>query len=489
MEEEQKNQQQAEEEIEPSSSWWDFFWCNSSSTSSSNGGRIQQEANNGLLGGSSSILLPTLSSAALLRVAPLEQGGGGEEEIGGSCDKNRADNENDDNIRDLSPSRLTWEQAVARLLKCDNDEQQDEKKIINVQTTPSGFWDTALSALLRSWSPSSSSSRTLTHRPPPPALIRHIRQEEIWDCGIACMQMIFNWLEEVEDKDIVGGSGSGSGGDFESLTPDNMPPEQRIRRKAILDAINTQSVWTVDLVLLLDRYIKGNKNLLHVAQHRQPNDYTDNDVNTDTDTSYLFCSTSALRVNENLHNYAYYEKDYNEDKIRVNRIFEVIQKEKLPVFQLQQPKQGDGGGCDCEDNSTSSNNVGLTMSEVIRLISKPNCIALALVDNSILKPKERTTTGDGGGAGGHGHEHNNNGCNDDDSTYAGHYIILTGANSINVDETKFDDEHDEMHRQQRLVIVNPASSEPTSLISYDHFERAWRASGTDEDIIFICKHY
>ncbi len=89
------------------------------------------------------------------------------------------------------------------------------------------------------------------------------------------------------------------------------------------------------------------------------------------------------------------------------------------------------------------------MAIVRQLIERHDCMAIALVDHAVLLNQ---TTG----------------------PYVGHYIVLAG-----IDTTHDTDEDD------TLVVYNPAMDTVLTQISLDTFERAWRAQGTDEDIVFV----
>ena len=54
-------------------------------------------------------------------------------------------------------------------------------------------------------------------------------------------------------------------------------------------------------------------------------------------------------------------------------------------------------------------------------------------------------------------------------SFAGHYVVLVG----------YDD------YKKVVFYLNPSVSKPLSYTSYDSFERARKAFGTDEDILFI----
>ena len=186
-------------------------------------------------------------------------------------------------------------------------------------------------------------------------------------------------------------------------------------RQDLLQEIATQSVWTVDLVWLLHKHIDQRGLGLR----------------------FLF-SSWELQVNTSLLQFDYYKAAFRSDRERVNAIFDRLRQQELPVIQQR----------------------NLSLKRIIQLIRLPNCIAIALVDNSILlerfgKPKQ----------------------------YTGHYIMLLG---ISRDISGLDTDHDIC-----LVTENPGKKasyySDSYRISLELFERAWRAPGTDEDIVFLVK--
>jgi hypothetical protein len=197
-----------------------------------------------------------------------------------------------------------------------------------------------------------------------PTKVRHIMQQETWDCGVTCLLMVIEWLC-------------------------NKPAD----RTLILNELKTVSIWTVDLVLCLHRH----------------------------EFRYLFCS-KEVSFNETLRGFDYYRNAFENDRPRVHQIFQRIRTEHMPTFQVD----------------------SMPMSRIIDLVSRNDCIAIALVDNSIL-------------------------LGNADAPYRGHYIVLVGF------------------QPNFFLIQDPGSVESCTKLSLELFERAWRAPGTDEDIIFVVK--
>ena len=216
--------------------------------------------------------------------------------------------------------------------------------------------------------------------------VRHVQQTETWDCGIACMLMAVRWLQLLPD------------------TTTNIEEE----RRWMLNKVDTESIWSMDLVYLLEAYKK--KDLLL--------------NNTIPSFNYLFCS-KTMQVDQDHKDLSFYQKAFHKDQVRVTQLFQQAQTEHWNLLQL----------------------ADLGLNQVMELVRRPDCIAIALVDHAILQQKKNATT-----------------------PYTGHYIVVYGV----------------VHGDS-LLIHNPTSSLATEYISSSLFEKAWRAKGTDNDIIFLLK--
>lgn len=83
----------------------------------------------------------------------------------------------------------------------------------------------------------------------------------------------------------------------------------------------------------------------------------------------------------------------------------------------------------------------ISIDAVRTFIQRDDCVAIALVDHNVLLNQSLP--------------------------YAGHYILLAGIKD-----------------EDTLVVYNPATDVTPTYLSLETFERAWRAQGTDEDIVF-----
>lgn len=241
--------------------------------------------------------------------------------------------------------------------------------------------DSLEAALLRLF-PTSPISNHMCHDAP--TQLVHVKQGELWDCGIACVQMVMMWIR--------------TDGCCES-------------RETMLQVIGTESIWSIDLIYLLATIIQKDE------------------------AAFMLCS-NTFGVDQRHRALGYYQRAFHQDEVRVNQRFQEAARSGWPVLCLKY----------------------LSLAQVVRLISREDCIAIVLLDNSILRKRVG-------------------------STYAGHYVILCGIS--------FQPEHlarvDGTMSKYCMVIKNPAISEETSYICPSGFEEAWRATGTDEDILFVTK--
>mmetsp|Transcript_20180 Transcript_20180/g.29953 ORF Transcript_20180/g.29953 Transcript_20180/m.29953 type:complete len:281 (-) Transcript_20180:273-1115(-) len=242
-------------------------------------------------------------------------------------------------------------------------------------------WDQALSLFLSSNTNESTNLRSRLRVDKPEYF--HIQQTESWDCGIACLLMVLRWLRD------------------NLSSPEKKSFDEQADRVWALKTVNTESIWSIDLVHVLQQIRKTKK----------------------LKFSYLFASR-ALEVDLHHQHLSYYEESFLDDQIRVTRLFQQAKEEDWSLIKLD---------------------AQLDLVQVASLVGRPDCLAIALVDNMVLMQKAES------------------------SNYAGHYIIISGVHSD----------------KETFQIHNPDSLNPMDYISFPIFEKAWRAQGTDEDIIFL----
>ena len=245
--------------------------------------------------------------------------------------------------------------------------------------------------------------------------IRHIRQADTWDCGLACMQMIIQWLCNISHASTE---------------------ELETQRIWMADFVKAKSLWTIDLVILLQNMR--------------------NNLNCST-TTYLFCS-NQFGINESYTNFHYYKDAFSNDEVRVKRLFNMAYQLNLPLLQVGR----------------------MSMNIFIELVSRENIVAIVLLDNSIYNQQhssssciEPTTKSSG-----------------QSDSYSGHYVVVCGVSRDESDIAiaNVNSQNGADGYNYCLVIKNPGVWKDTEFVSPALFEKSWRAKGTDEDIVFVSKH-
>ena len=263
-----------------------------------------------------------------------------------------------------------------------------------------------------------------------------------------------------------------------------LSPAEVIERKILLNKAGTQSIWTVDLVMLLENLLSSMDDQETCGDNNDDNSSCNNKASimqpNHGNTTYLFCS-EVMGVNSSHSTTGYYESGFSADSARVTKICGEIVRLGLPSL--------------CPFH--------LEFQQFIELISYPHCIAIVLVDNTILMKNRgqdclrvNGITGATNDSQGHGLIEENTTKSRNDS-YMGHYVIACGI-SRDADHlvAAYSSAEIEMITQEPnnndpycLVVINPGiSSLTTMFINPKKFEQAWRAKGTDCDVIFIAKH-
>ena len=155
------------------------------------------------------------------------------------------------------------------------------------------------------------------------------------------------------------------------------------------------------------------------------------------------------------NNIGYYKDAFTSDEIRVNNLFDIAEKQGLPLLE------------------TSTTN--LTLQVLADIVSRKGVVAIVLLDNRILK----------------------NESNEASTTYCGHYVILCGIsrddndikcaqlNAVSVEEE--DAQNDDLNPDFCMILKNPGIYKQVEYVSPSVFDKARRAKGTDQDVIFIAK--
>ena len=263
--------------------------------------------------------------------------------------------------------------------------------------------------------------------------IPHVAQLDSWDCGVACLQMVLRWLRS----------------DNSNLNRDNNSSSSRLsvsetnERNWMLQELSTKSIWSIDLVSILRTILIQEASNMHAK--------------------FLLCS-KTLEVDRAYHDFGYYKSSFRNDEIRVNHLFENAKASEWPLLRLDY----------------------LKLTHVVWLVSQSDCVAVVLVDNSLLLSSSRR--------GKRQKQQQQQQQEVSRDSYAGHYIVLCGIS--------YDPQLLAMAQSREgntpatawspvppycMVVKNPASPNSTDYLTPQRFERAWRAKGTDDDILFVRK--
>ena len=255
--------------------------------------------------------------------------------------------------------------------------------------------------------------------------------------------MILQWLRESNNNNE----------DKEHINADNeckaaIADHLRLEKNWLIEYVATESIWTIDLVMLLQHIISDGIN-----SSNEEEEHSSTTINHEQYTfSYLFCSTK-FGVDKTYNNIGYYKDTFTSDEIRVNNLFDIAEKQGLPLLE------------------TSTTN--LTLQVLANVVSRKGVVAIVLLDNRILK----------------------NESNEASTTYCGHYVILCGisrdendikcaqVNAASEEEVRNDDRFDFC-----LVLKNPGIYKQVEYVSPCVFDKARKAKGTDQDVIFIAKN-
>ena len=280
--------------------------------------------------------------------------------------------------------------------------------------------------------------------PPPTEAVPHCRQRDTWDCGVACVQMVLGWLRR-DGRD---------GGDRWGSPPSPPSRADLVARQDLLGLLGTRSIWTVDLLYLL------------------LGEGPDADADADADAGaagapparYLMCS-SRLGVDSSYRAYGYYEKAFASDEARVTRRFAAASEKGWPMAETAGPGR-------------------LDAATVAGVVARAGCVAIVLVDQSILEPPEPPEPASG--QEGDGTTAADGGSWNSKKKYAGHYVVICG---ISTDAAEIAEASGAASDAPSycFAVKNPAKDRATDFVAPALLERAWRADGTDDDIIFCCR--
>lgn len=307
-----------------------------------------------------------------------------------------------------------------------------------------------------------------------------------------------------------------------------------IEKRWIFDFVGTESIWTIDLVMLLDHILQGEGSALKAREGddnvdenskfpNQPAKSTEQDdfqtlfnpnqqpchhqllplsPTTASFTSYLFCSTK-LGVDESYNKLGYYKDAFSCDELRVKQLFDTAHQKELPLMQLSH----------------------LSLKVLVDFVSRRGFVAIVLLDNRVLKGGVHHGKNTIEVAGGSVSNNDNMLAGDDDTdpisaaspfsclrgddinrtdsnmttastasidkSYAGHYVILCGISQYekNIRDARNHSPGDSSDKHNFCMIIkNPGNWRLSEYVTPTRFERSWRANGTDEDVILIARH-
>ena len=219
--------------------------------------------------------------------------------------------------------------------------------------------------------------------------------------------------------------------------------------KWILKKLNTHSIWTADLVVLLHGMLASNYHELDTTQELLKILST-HQVERMQNFSYLFCSRN-LSVSQSYESFDYYKTSFGEDKIRLNNFFD--NQQHYFVCEMRR----------------------LSINAITCIVSSPETIAIILLDNSILLESLETSA---------------YGLLERESmsstaSYVGHYVVIKGISrdaATVADALGYDNSESFC-----FILANPGSMEPNQLVSPSLLQRSFESQGTDGDIIFVRK--
>ena len=267
--------------------------------------------------------------------------------------------------------------------------------------------------------------------------ISHCQQLETWDCGITCIQMILRWLRSngnAAKNDTFGGS--------MPLTAHEILDRHELRK-----AIATDSIWTIDLIWILNKVLS--RELALQTSTNSCANYSSRRA------SYLF-SSRRLGVDESYRAFKYYKRSFRIDEKRVKQLFHSAHDQKFPMVQMS----------------------NLDFDVVMGMISRDDVVAMALVDNNVFRRYDEEPELDWDG---------NYVYEPFLNSFSGHYVLLCGISDekCHVENAKGDKAGDRDEGNYCIVMKNPGSTQSAEFITPKLFEAAWKAKGTDNDIIFI----
>ena len=159
----------------------------------------------------------------------------------------------------------------------------------------------------------------------------------------------------------------------------------RIEKDWMIEYVATKSIWTIDLVMLLQYIVSsvpnGSKSETNIKSISGDNGHDVHTQNSEgeclldnkqqyqhciqlplSSLSYVFCSTN-FGVDESYNELGYYKHEFSSDEQRVKSLFEKAKEQSLPLLETS----------------------NLTLQVLVDVVSHEGIVAIVLLDNRILK--------------------------------------------------------------------------------------------------------
>jgi len=270
--------------------------------------------------------------------------------------------------------------------------------------------------------------------------ITHCQQEDIWDCGVTCIMMLIRFLKNLEYLDTSFDNRSEIRSLCRSL---KLTQKEKLQKQWMLDKLNTESIWTIDLVMLLESILNG--------EAPSSFDFPERHLLNGSKVSYLYCSNN-LGVDKTYEGLSYYKHAFGDDNQRVTSLFSVALQNKIPMLKISH----------------------INIDFVAETVSTNNCIAIVLLDYSILCNKHLSNK-----------DKSEETLNSSLTEFSGHYVILSGISTNENDIAKAKQFGYVQDLSYCMVLINPGCKDHISFVGKELFELSWKAKGTDCDILFI----
>jgi hypothetical protein len=292
--------------------------------------------------------------------------------------------------------------------------------------------------------------------------IEGIVQIETWDCGIACLLMISRWLRKEEDENNNNNNNNNNFDNAQQKEEDQILIE---RSDILSNGVQTKSIWTSDLMWQLHLWEKRNKINRSSALSSSSSSF-----------DFVLASQQLMDVDEAYKNFQYYQNNFEKDQRRIAYTFQALYKEHVHMIQTTTTEtKMKITNTDDDDDDDDDNNDFLSLSTVIEIVRRDDCVAIVLLDNRVLLKRLSSSSVSPSSllyhrnvndhsdhtvddSGGDNNNNNDNANNNDDQPYAGHYVVLCGIS--------YDSRHLEIannHENCRLMAQSRVAATATAI--------------------------